>query len=44
MPLSDYLRKKAILSKFRNLSKYRQKQLEEYLDYLVQKDQKAPVN
>lgn len=38
MPLSDYLREEAILSKFRNLSKPQQKQLEEYLDSLVQKD------
>lgn len=44
MPLSDYLREEAILSKFRNLSKHRQKQLEEYLDSLVQKDQTATVN
>ncbi|WP_199249882.1 DUF4926 domain-containing protein [[Phormidium] sp. ETS-05] len=44
MLLSDYLREEAILSKFRNLSKHQQKQLEEYLDSLVEKDQTAPVN
>ncbi|GAB4278149.1 MAG: hypothetical protein Fur0025_04480 [Oscillatoriaceae cyanobacterium] len=44
MALSDYLREEAILSKFRNLSKHQQKQLEEYLDSLVQTDQTAPVN
>jgi hypothetical protein len=44
MPLSDYLREEAILSKFRNLSEHQQKQLEEYLDFLLQKDQTTPVN
>ncbi|MCC5897587.1 MAG: DUF4926 domain-containing protein [Phormidium sp. BM_Day4_Bin.17] len=44
MPLSDYLRGEAILSKFRNLSEQRQKQLEEYLDFLLQKDQTTPAN
>ncbi len=44
MPLSDYLREEAILSKFRSLSENRQKQLEEYLDLLLQKEQTIPVN
>ncbi|WP_367288777.1 hypothetical protein [Laspinema palackyanum] len=44
MPLSDYLREEAILSKFHNLSEHQQKQLEEYLDFLLQKDQTTPVN
>ena len=44
MLLSDYLREEAILSKFRHLSEHRQKQLEEYLDFLLQKDQTTPVN
>lgn len=44
MPLSDYLREEAILSKFRNLSEQRQKQLEEYLDFLLKTDQTTPAN
>jgi hypothetical protein len=44
MPMSDYLREEAILSKFRNLSEHQQKQLEEYLDFLLQKNQTTPVN
>ncbi len=44
MPMSDYLREEAILSKFRHLSEDRQKQLEEYLDFLLQKDRTTPVN
>ena len=44
MLLGDYLREEAILSKFRNLSEHRQKQLEEYLDFLLQKDQATLVN
>ena len=44
MPLSDYLREEAILSKFRNLSEQRQKQLEEYLYFLLKKDQTTLAN
>ncbi|MCW6034975.1 DUF4926 domain-containing protein [Spirulina subsalsa FACHB-351] len=44
MPMNDYLREEAILSKFRNLSQNRQTQLEEYLDFLLQKDQTTPIN
>ena len=44
MPVSDYLREEAILSKFRNLSEHRKKQLEEYLDVLWQKEQMTPAN
>ena len=44
IPVSQYSREEAILDKLRQLSQTRQRQLEEYLEFLLHKEKNEPQN
>ncbi|MBD2484391.1 DUF4926 domain-containing protein [Planktothrix sp. FACHB-1365] len=44
IPVSQYSREEAILDKLRQLSQTRQRQLEEYLEFLLHKEKNEPLN